>query len=800
MKNAIFLFLLTSLTLGNTVAYSQEVPLKEINPDILTRRWPAQWISCEGAPSKQYGIYYFRKTFDLDEIPANFIIHVSADNRYHLYVNGKSVSRGPARGDLQHWRFESVDIAGDLVKGKNVLAAVVWNFGDDAPNSQMTLRTGFILTGNSKNESVVNTGNTWKSIQDTSYETIDGFGESLHAYYVVGPGEKITGADHLWGWMNPDFNDSGWKPAHAIDFGQPRKFGTNGDWMLVPRTIPFMEEKDVRGGRIRESEGLAINDSFLQGGNPVTIPAHSEAAFLIDQGYLTKAYPQLMVSGGGNTEIKVSYAESLFNKDGSKGNRNDVEGKEFHGNYDIFIPDGNSHRTFSTLWFRTYRYIQVKINTKEDPLVLEDFYEKYTGYPLLMKASFTSSDERLEKIWDTGWRTARMCAGEIYYDCPYYEQMQYTGDTRIQALISLYDAGDDRLMKKAIELYDDSRIPEGLTQSRYPAYSMQIIPPFSLYWVDMVHDYWMNRDDPSFVKHYIPGIENVLGWFDRRVGKDGILGPLQWWNFVDWADEWAWSEERGVGGVPDGVAEGGSSILTLQFVYALQNASELESAFGSDYQSNRYRQLAENLKKNVLARCWDANKGLLADTPDKKSFSQHANIFGVLTGTISEDRSREVLNKVLTDKSLIQCTLYFRFYLAQALKKAGIGNEYLDILGPWFTMLDNGLSTFAEKPDPTRSDCHAWSASPNYDFLTTVCGIEPASPGFKTVSLNPNPGNLSSVEGSMPHPLGMIHVKYRITGNKLEAEVDLPAGLTGTITWKGKTENLKEGNRKLTME
>jgi hypothetical protein len=195
--------------------------------------------------------------------------------------------------------------------------------------------------------------------------------------------------------------------------------------------------------------------------------------------------------------------------------------------------------------------------------------------------------------------------------------------------------------------------------------------------------------------------------------------------------------------------------------------------------------------------CWDESKGLLADTPEKKVFSQHANIFGVLTGTFPGSMEKDVLNKVLSDKSLIQCTLYFRFYLAQALKKAGMGNLYVGNLGPWKTMLERGLTTFAEKPDPTRSDCHAWSASPNYDLLATVCGIEPGSPGFKTVLIKPNPGELTFVEGAMPHPKGAIHVIYRVNGNKLQAEIDLPPGLTGEIEWNGQKHSLKEGKQSI---
>ena len=83
------------------------------------------------------------------------------------------------------------------------------------------------------------------------------------------------------------------------------------------------------------------------------------------------------------------------------------------------------------------------------------------------------------------------------------------------------------------------------------------------------------------------------------------------------------------------------------------------------------------------------------------------------------------------------------------MKKTGLADRYLDNLDQWHEMIDKGLTTFAEKPDPTRSDCHAWSASPNYDLLATVCGIRPSTFGFKTVEIAPNLGKLNEIKGRL---------------------------------------------------
>ena len=98
-------------------------------------------------------------------------------------------------------------------------------------------------------------------------------------------------------------------------------------------------------------------------------------------------------------------------------------------------------------------------------------------------------------------------------DTPYYEQLQYVGDTRVQALISYAVAGDDRLALQALRAFDQSRIPEGLTRSRYPSSLPQTIPTFSLLWIGMVHDYWQYRPNPEPARASLPGTRTVLDWF-----------------------------------------------------------------------------------------------------------------------------------------------------------------------------------------------------------------------------------------------------------------------------------------------
>jgi hypothetical protein len=788
-----WLFVVFLATIGiPTLSQISRAQEPGINPELLSGRWQARWIRHPDSLRREFDVVHFRTTFELSALPHDYVIHASADNRYELYVNGRRVLNGPARGDLNHWRYETADIAPYLRQGKNAIAAVVWNFAELAPMAQMTSETGLIVQGDGKTEAAVNTNSSWKAFRSAAVEMIPLDRKMTTGYTVVGPGEKIDGAKYPWGWEQPEFNDAEWRSAAPITEGGPRGIQDSPSrWMLVPRTIPPMEERIERLARVVRSSGTESHPGFLQGKTPLKIPPNTKVSLLLDHEVLTTAYPELLASGGRGSVITLTYAEALW-KGRTKGNRNETEGKEMRGNQDRFLPDGGRLRLFRPLWWRTFRYLQLDVQTSDDPLVIEDLRAAFTAYPFAVHASFESSDPALTRIWDVGWRTARLCAHETYMDCPYYEQLQYGGDTRIQALVSYYVSGDDRLAKNAIELLDESRTPEGLTQSRYPSYLPQYIPPFSLLWVGMIHDLWWYRGENDFIRNVLPGTRTVFEWFESHLSKSQLLGRLEWWNFADWARVWA-------GGVPPQTAEGQSAIISLQFAGALREAADLESALGSPDRAQHYRALADAIKAAARASCWDPNRRLMADNPARKDFSQHVNVLAVLEDAIPVEEQKEVMQRVLADSSLTQCTFYFRFYLFRAMKKAGLGEEYLNQLEPWRQMLSLGLTTWAENPEPTRSDCHAWSAHPNFDLLATVAGMEPATPGFATVMIQPHLGSLPGLKASLPHPRGQIKVEYQRKGNRLEADVALPADVSGWFVWNGQKVALKPGPQHLSF-
>ncbi|AHM60751.1 alpha-L-rhamnosidase [Flammeovirgaceae bacterium 311] len=762
--------------------------------------WQAQWISFPNLNPDSYAVLHFRNSFELSEIPARLPLLISADIRYKLYINGKYLGQGPANNDQRHYVYDEHDIATSLRKGKNTIAVTVFSLAEMTPLRYETSGAKLIVqASNDALSKVLNTGSgNWRVKLNEAYSpTRRGREFEVISYFAMGGGEKIKADQYPWGWKEQGFDDAGWPVAMAIakgaNYGHKYEYGA-ADLSLQARSIPFMDESFEQRPVMRNTPG-PLTKGFVtawQKNKPLTIPANTEATLLLDQTYLTKGHPYYTFSGGRNAVVKVGYAETLFVdvEEHQQGHRDVVDGKEFIGLSDIYLLDGGKDREFSTLIPRVWRYIQVKVKTADEPLSWNSYQATKFIYPFRENASFASNLPVHKSIWNVGWRTARLCADETYMDCPYYEQLQYVGDTRIQALISLYVSGDDRLMKNAINQFANSITDEGITQSRFPSSSLQYIPPYSLFWVNMVHDYHMHRKDDAFTAQYLHQITSVLLWFETRLREDKLLGPMPWWSYVDVVDGWTKAS-------PPGSWEGGSLMLTLQYVYALQDAIALLEHHQKDALAKYFSDLKNSIQQAVVAKGYNADSRLFADTPDQASYSQHTNIMAILTDTAPINQQAAIFEKITTDPSVARTNIYFSFYLHRAAQKTGNGAYFLNNLDIWKKMLKQGLTTFSETMQQTRSDCHAWSASPNYEFLNLVCGIQPASAHFESIRIEPNPGSLRKLSGKMPHPKGSIGVDFSFDKNSVAGEIVIPENTQATFYWKGKEVPLVQGKNSI---
>jgi hypothetical protein len=715
--------------------------------------WPAKWIStARHQEVLRQGVVHFALPFELGTKPTGAVeVDVAADQGYQLYVNGKLVRRAHNNGDLEHYRYQTVNIGPYLLAGSNVVSALVWNQAFLAQDPLISHQLAFILKAHTPAFAFLNTDRNWFAID----EAADRFrpAKLVYGYYHAGPTEVVGLSqegfvDHS---QNPQavIRQIGTKAATRFWKGSPAGYTWTGFWKLVPDQLPPMLDQKLGSPDAKQSispvmmpqpivrtEYDAVGAKVLPT-MPSKLAPQSKVKVLVDMQKLVTAYPELTIDGGAGGIVVLRYDEALFDpadpKHQTKGDRNVVKGKVMQGYEDtIYLHKGSNH--FRPIWWRTYRYLELTIQTKDSPVERIGLDHWLTYYPFnatntltLVGDQDTSLTHKAKQMMDIGQRTLQLCAHETFMDCPYYEQSQYVGDTRIEGLVSYLNFGDPTLWRQAIKHFEESRGTEGLTKSRWPSRLSQRIPGFSLWWVGMVYDYALWTGDSSLVADVWPGVESVMTYFAKLQRPDGTLADPGHWDFVDWS----WTKTRGKPSLDSG---GRSAVLDFHYQLARKYAQSLAHRFHQSTSWEHYGKAGSTSGVGSLAaQYFDGNRGYYQDNTTGNEASQHVNILALLSGaeqarrnylTKPDVRVRPINSSFLMDTALMQTTIYYSFYRAEAMRALGQpANDYVKHLGIWDDQLKLNLSTWAEEPEPSRSDCHAWGSSPNYHFYTMVLGI-----------------------------------------------------------------------------
>jgi len=368
-----------------------------------------------------------------------------------LYVDGQRVGRGPERGSDRAWFYESYDL--DLATGPHTLVALVWRLGEIGPLAQVSLAGGFLLEAEGPYGELVSTKSaTWET------KPVNGIGFSMppgtrRTAWFVEPIQTTDGAAYPWGVELGQ--GEGWEPAAARREDVAFPFGIRPVHALRPALLPAQITDPRRAGRVRYVSDAAWSDpqsvmvaedaslpaeaaawqSLLDESKPLVIPPHAHRQVVLDLEQYVCAYPQVRLSGGSGSRLTVGWAEALYLDDSgrAKGQRDEVEGRTFIATCrDVILADGGAQRQFEPLWWRAGRFVELLIETGDQPLTIEGFGLLETRYPLEMESRFSSSDPRLDAVTPVMLRGLQMCAHETYMDCPYYEQMMYVGDSRLE--------------------------------------------------------------------------------------------------------------------------------------------------------------------------------------------------------------------------------------------------------------------------------------------------------------------------------------------------------------------------------
>lgn len=843
--------------------------------------WTPDW---QAEDDRRAEIVYFRREMELEagKVPASLRIRISADSHYKLYVNGTFVQDGPQKAlDLKEWFADEAELAPYLTAGHNILAVEVLRYPEPNLSFGVPVSNDSLLRSPIPHLYVEQIGpcegkewaeennlgagsGGWRCLVNREIRVVDetSMPAPIHAQEIVAATEDAAG------WKVAGYDDGAWPEVLVRDGMEIPKSDAPGN--LVKRTVPYLRYKAKRfsgikeirefprdvlregkSGSIERAAGAFDSQEFeetetafrhkweemLAGKGTVHIPARSRAVVEISAGAEQCGFLNYSFSGGKGAVITTlcseCYAyppEEAVTTDGipanpRKGDRTDSVKGRLYGHTSVYRMAGygtlERPESYEPFWYRTFRFIQLTIETGEEALDLLDFSYRETGYPLEVQTEVATSDPSLAPIWEISLRTLERCMRDTYMDCPFYEQLQYAMDSREEILYTYAVSADDRLARQAIEAFRRSQRPDGMINASAPAQKSNVIPGFSIYYLLMVYDHMMYFGDRTLVRENWNAIDQLLGCFDRNLASNGMVGKMggslldsRYWSFVDWTKEW-----NATMGVPSATNKGSGQLTmeSLLYVYGLQKAAELSDFVGRKEVGAEYRDRAEAVLRAIrkyamgsymkavvcadgknaqeAAVCFDGepvrdrssvdggyrkNAGicLVQDGPGIQDYSVHTQVFAILTGLVTPEEGREMLELTVGNPKFPQASVSYMFYLFRALEIAGWYEKTEELWELWRKMVREHMSTCVENGTDGRSDCHAWASLILYELPAVVLGVRPASPGFKSIRIAPAAGYLKSASGDVITPKGKVHVAWKKNADgALDIRAEVPEGI-----------------------
>ena len=778
--------------------------------DKVTKLTDARWLGVPAALFAERGepgpvrneTAYYRCRFHLPQAGAQLELSISAHSRYRLWVNGTPVGSGPCKGDRWRHYYETYDVSHLLQPGANWIAVKVVAYSPYEAQQQggggpfavsanaagpCLVASGRCILPGGETAADVATGKEgaapWEVMLDRAVKW-----EPYGGTAFLGAMERVDGGLLPHGWNGPDggrTDEAHWSAPETRWPADGRTYGLIPPFPLLERPIPLLYERPRRFIREmpRGRDGTPFGTFGPALTEPLDVAANETRAVVLDAGELTTGYLSLRLTGGAGAAVRIRYAES-YSRIGKrafreKGRRDDADQYDLLGHEDHYRT-GGGEETYEPFWWRTFRFVRIEVTAGDEPVAVYPPTYRETGYPLEEVSAVRTSADWTGPLWDVSVRTLKRCMHETYEDCPYYEQLQYVMDTRLQILFTYRLSGDVRLARRAIEDYQASLLPEGIIQARFPSMEPQVIPVFALHWIFMLEDYVWQTGDTGLLLRCRPAVDSIVGWYARKRGPHGLVEKLGYWEFFDWVPEWSDTL-----GAPAATLHGPSACHNAVFVCALKAAARLLRLTGRTETAREYEQMAESTAEALKRLCWSEERGLYREGPGLEWYSQHAQVWAVLAEIEQGEAAASLMDRMLAADDLPVCSYAMSFYLFRALEKTGRYDRTEALWKPWRELLKLGLTTWPEDPFMQRSDCHAWGALPLYEFTHALLGVRPAAHGWSVIGIEPQCLSLTEAEGRAATPHGPVDVSWSRRNGIFRIAVTTPDGVPVRVTLPG---------------
>ena len=404
---------------------------------------------------------------------------------------------------------------------------------------------------------------------------------------------------------------------------------------------------------------------------------------------------------------------------------------------------------------KAFRYVYVKTadNSHYDSLSMD--YE-YAPYDESHSGTFACSDKLLNKIWEVGAYTMDLTTREFFLDGIKRDRWTWSGDAIQSYLMNYYLRFDTECVKRTIR---QLRGKDPVTAH------INTIMDYTFYWFKSILDYYQYTGDLTFISEMYPKMCTLMDYVLERTNSDGLVeGKADDWIFVDWVD--FPMHKRGV--------------LAFEQILFYKALMTMHTCATLLHQTDPYQQLAENVIGKTRQLLWNDDRQAwehaIEEGEINHQITKFPNMFAILYDIVDDATKRNIVDSVMENNKIDPITTpYMRFYELEALCMMGRQTQVLqEIRNYWGGMLREGATSFWEKYIPSeqgtehlamygrpygKSLCHAWGASPVYLLGRYFLGIQPTQPGYATWEARPNLADLEWMEGRVPTPNGIIHIR-----------------------------------------
>ncbi|MFH1007445.1 MAG: family 78 glycoside hydrolase catalytic domain [Candidatus Latescibacterota bacterium] len=718
----------------------------------------------------------FRKTIRLPAPAEKAIVHIFADSRYALFINGKLVGGGPARFDPQFPEYDSLEITPYLKPGENLIAVLGRCFGSVIALG-ITHPPGLTLFAQidlqDRQRVVFSSDPTWKTSRDTPWIS----GTPARWSWA----SEWSDARHpVADWFSPEFDDHDWQAALPVDGNRWGIFRSRSIPLLetfpaqgLPRLVldkdvSFSYDAKSKQTDPRTQTTIQTETGMLDKCGPLHMADGSHV--VVDMDYPVLGRPAIRLTAQAGVELRVDYFEHL--------RAGDLTVMVENTSCDRYIC-----RTGEQTWFpidsRGFRYLVIEV--RNGPAVIHAIEAVNIRYPVRRAGKFECSDQALNEIWKMCALTTELCMEDAYLDTINRERCLWQADTVGPAFHSNLAAfGDVKLYRRLLWMMPQSQDQEGRLKAHVPSDwregdPHEHIEDYMLLELIGLQEYYHLTDDDSVIREVWPGMVKMLAWFERnRTGR----GLLQLREFIFFANPTAYK-----------VGEG--TTLNAMYVAALRAAAELASLVGDAGNARHYAQLAEAVQTALHRYLWNAETGtydaLLLPDGSRMGPTKHAAFIALWSDVVPSEHRESVYDWLTEENGLLGLSIfpYTTYYLLDVL--CHIGNSatadrlMLDLIRwKWAPLLEMDTRT---TPEDFYGGAwvHEAGTAPAWFLSSFVLGVRVERlNGKRTLLVQPRLTDLEWAEGVVPSVLGDVQVSHSQDGERWRSEVILPQGQSAT--------------------